>query len=256
MLAEVIAHIRSGDSKVTKRLGYTKEHIAIGARYQRQKDSWDAHHKHCHQAIEEAIKHCPQTRTCLIIGSGRCLDIPLEKLSNIFNDIILVDIVRQKAITDFNNIKQITSDITELTSKVYNHRNIVEVPVPSLFLDQDDIDLVISDNVLSQLAWPMAIFLEKHGINEDAIYQFCQEVIKAHLTYINNFHCTTCLITDHTKHSFNPRFEHTQSANTLYNISLPFAPVTLKWQWYIEPKGESGRDAYAINDISCLINPA
>jgi hypothetical protein len=151
-------------------MGFLKESIAMSARAKRCHKQWAAHYTQCQQAILKAAINCPEHRTILIFGAGSLNDVPLAILANQFKKVILVDLIflksaKQKA-AKFDNVELVEHDITESLDDIKQGKP--NVQIPSRWLDCDDIDLVVSLNLITQLPLiPVRWLIKKHKFSEE-----------------------------------------------------------------------------------------
>ncbi len=158
MLGEWFRHLTTPCSSRLKHMGYLKELISIDARHKRCRDAWAAHLEHCKNVILEAAKDIPQRRVT-VLGSGLLLDIPLKSLAEMFDDVVLVDIVHmpatQKHAHEMANVRLINADLSTVADATWDQvRDNRTGPLPAPSAETElcaDSDLVISTNLLTQL---------------------------------------------------------------------------------------------------------
>ena len=80
MLTEALLYLITPCASWSRRAGYLRESIAIGARHSRLKTDWAEHLANTRQAIIDAAGHCPRKRRAVILGSGHGFDLPFEEL--------------------------------------------------------------------------------------------------------------------------------------------------------------------------------
>lgn len=57
-----------------------------------QSSYWQPHIENSHRRILEAADMCERHRTALVLGAGKCTEIPLEDLARRFDEVVLVDL--------------------------------------------------------------------------------------------------------------------------------------------------------------------
>ncbi|MFA7346603.1 MAG: hypothetical protein WCZ86_02465 [Desulfurivibrionaceae bacterium] len=165
-----------------RRMGFLREQLAIEARCQRNRASWEPHLKRSRAAILAAADTCSQHRTALILGGGLINDVPLAELAGRFQQVILADILhlprnRRKAEAVAPNIACVDFDCTGAVEKLYQAGNgLDDEPAISLFRQASpslppalasSCDLTVSVNLASQLGHLPAKWLKKGCSREE-----------------------------------------------------------------------------------------
>jgi hypothetical protein len=230
-------------------MGYLRELMAIRGRAWRCWNAWKPHLEKSKSIIRSAMELCPQRRKAVILGSGMLHDLPVDELSAAFREVLLVDIVHplRNWLPNFRhkNLQRVTADVTGTAEEVYR---IAKVPgttlprtEPSLFLDDPDIDLVVSLNLLSQLPVIPTTYLEHSGVHSpEDIQAFARHLIASHLGYLLRFACTVTLITDVEKLTLNRAGTVVGKSSVLRGVELPCEGEP--WIWKLAPKPEVDAD--------------
>ena len=109
------------------------------------------------------------------------------------------------------------------------------------FLDDEQTDLVISLNILSQLPILPSHYLEEHlRINQDDIQTMSRTIIERHLDYLARFSGAVCLITDIEREIFDSSGKTIRRFSALNEVPFPWKSET--WIWEIAPLGEESLD--------------
>lgn len=157
--------------------------------------NWSNHLSNTRQFINDCARRCFGRRTCVVLGSGYCLDVPVLELSRMFDNVLLVDIVHPKHVIkktrEFSNVKIITEDITKIAVETHNCINrykdfaadvLICSPNYSIGNYSDilnDFDFVISVNTLSFLSQPIIKYLAQLRLVDDisatALQTFMQQ---------------------------------------------------------------------------------
>ena len=170
---------------MVKEMGYLRDSVSIMSRYSRCKREWSRHLRKSRKTIEDAIGQAPANGKVIIFGAGLGYDLPLRQLTSHFSQVVLVDLVHTlpiKAKSLFSKkVELAVRDVTESLTNIYEGRG--EISEPKGFLEDKQVGLVISLNLLSQLASLPVRFLEKHyGISENEADLISKRIIQAHLT--------------------------------------------------------------------------
>ena len=134
MLSELSQYLLNPGSQFARKLGYTKELIAINARFKRNQKHWQPHLENTKKVIIDAAEQCKHKETVVILGAGLLFDIPLEYLAKTFTHVFLIDIVFAKKTKNtcrqFNNIYLIEHDLNGLEDKLLTYKKGKALPNP------------------------------------------------------------------------------------------------------------------------------
>lgn len=157
-----------------RRLGFLREQLAIGARYRRNRQSWDPHLRQSCAAVLAAANSCPTHQRALILGAGLLHDVPLAELAAQFQELILADILhlrrnRRQAASVSPKITCVSFDCTAAVTSLWRAGNAIDDQVaidlfrhasPSLPAELTGApDLTVSLNLASQLGYLPADWL-------------------------------------------------------------------------------------------------
>jgi hypothetical protein len=142
-------------------MGFLTSSIQVRARYRRCKDQWQGHLVQTRRAILSAARRATRRRKAVVFGAGLLHDIPLQELSEMFESVVLVDVVhtwpcRLRAAA-FANVKLLGMDVTGVVAQIAKLRSRPALPMPvsrPMELTEDrNLDFAVSVNLLSQLSW-------------------------------------------------------------------------------------------------------
>lgn len=246
MILEILEYLMSSCSKTGRSMGFLSSSLQVRARFRRCKNAWAPHIRRTRRVILEAADRCRSHRKAVLLGAGLLHDIPLRELSELFEEVVLVDIVHpwlsRVSAWRFRNVTQLSVDITGVmeTLRRIAHAPGAAMPVsrPELFVDDPRLDLTISVNLLSQLSHVPGEYLEGRR-DEPVIDAFLKHLVEAHLDYLRRLPGHTALITDITVRRAmrgNPRIEE---SDPLHGVKLP--PPEFTWEWHLAPSPEVGR---------------
>ena len=195
-----------------RRMGFLREQLAIEARYQRNRASWEPHLTHSRAAILAAADSCTQHRTVLILGGGLINDVPLAELAGRFQQVVLADILhlprnRRKAEAVAPNITCLDFDCTGAVEKLYQAgKALDDEPAITLFRQASPslpaalasgCDLTVSVNLASQLGYLPAKWLEKgHPRDDDFSLHLRRAAALLHLEWLQELPGVRLLIGD------------------------------------------------------------
>lgn len=247
MIVELLEYLTTECPADIRRLGYLKEAIAIKARHRRRCIAWGPHLARSRALVADAARDCARHRTVLILGSGLLLDIPLAALAQMFERVVLVDVVHlgqaRRAAARHTNAALIAADVTGMVDgfqdRIRGGWRGTPVPRPSLFRDDATIDLVVSANLLAQLPIMPAAALRRLGADESAVRDFGRATVEAHLAYLAGVQGKVCLITEASRETVDRDGGILRIDDALHGVRLP--PEDAFWNWEIAPPGEIGR---------------
>ena len=231
-------------------MGFLTSSIQVAARHARCSAQWKPHLLRTKAAILEAAALAQNRRIAVIFGAGLLHDIPLRELSSMFEEVILVDVVHtlrtRWVARSFSNVRLCALDVTGVATQLSKIAHFRGEPLPksepTAFLDEKRLDLSVSVNLLSQLAWVPGRFL-KGILSEDEVAQTQKQLLEAHLHYLRRLPGHTAMITDvrwrsQTRHGAVAGAESAtpQGWDVLQGVSLPQAASA--WDWNIAPAPE------------------
>jgi len=233
-----------------KKMGYVKEAIAMSARAERCQQEWGSHYKQCQQVILQASKRAVQHRSVLIFGAGSLNDVPLETLAHQFEKVLLVDLVFLKSAREqadkYSNVELIEHDVTESLEWISEGQAMVQNP--TAWLDENDIDLVISLNLITQLPLiPVRWLLNDFNLSEDAADIVGKQLIFAHVNYLKRFTGEVCLIADRLDIEFDQQGREVDRFDPWWDVEPPKAELT--WEWEVVPLREAASKQWQKNRV-------
>ena len=191
MLSELFTYITTRCPRYVRRMGYLSEAIGLKCRYKRHLDSWRHHLEKTRQFVLFAASKSQRREKVIILGSGLLLDVPLETLSSMFREVVLIDIVClpevHRCIKGYDNVRFLQQDVTNIAGTLY--QNILygrhELPSADPVLPEigKDTGLVISLNILSQLTVVLRKYALKKltGIATDHVEAWCRQITESHM---------------------------------------------------------------------------
>jgi len=253
MLFEALQYLFTPCPADVRALGHLSGLISLGSRHRRCRRAWVPHLDKSRALFLDAARACQRRRTLLVAGSGLLLDVPLEELAGLFERVILCDVlhlpgVRRRA-RRLPGVELDCRDLTDLGPRLLAELRAgrspdLSVPAPEHFLDRQDLDLVVSANLLSQLPLPLLGFLARNhpDLEPEALERLAREIVEAHLAWLGRFHCRVCLVTDMERLKVRGG-TILESEDPLFGAALP-APERA-WDWDMAPRPELWPDADA-----------
>ena len=256
MISEFLTSLLTPAPKWVKRMEFLHEAIAIEARARRCRDEWAPHQQHTKEAILDAIKACELHRTVLVVGSGACLDIPLAELADIFERVLLLDIVHplKSKRHAWKHVVHISLDITGQMETLYNNPGkLPEMYVPNIYHDCSDIDAVLSVNLASQLpVIPLQYLAHKHPHDVNDLDRFTKNLLVAHFKWLSGFTCATALICDKSWERLDGNGKVLEVDDPLFGLISD--TTTREWYWEVSPSHETGTEISRRNRVGYWSN--
>ena len=248
MLSEIIIWLHVSCPDYVRSMGYLHQAIALRGRHKRRKTAWQPHLEKSCEFIAETAGRCRKRDKVVVLGSGLLLDVPLAILSQVFDEVVLVDIVHlpevSKCITDYSNVRLVQADITGIAEKLFygiNGRR-TQLPESDAFLPEanEGASLVISLNIISQLSIVPAEYIRKKtdACDEALIQAWCNRLRLGHFNVLRGLACDVCLIADYRYAYRSIKDNIIEQDTTVGDLELP-APQR-SWTWDIAPRGEIG----------------
>ncbi|MFO7483165.1 hypothetical protein [Oceanibaculum nanhaiense] len=220
---------------------YHAEGRGILYRYRRHRGAWQPHLEATKQVILEAVAACPGRQSVAVLGSGALLDVPLGELLAAFRRVVLVDVAHpwrvrlRAALTP--RVALLDADLTGIGGAVSPG---MEPPSPPDLPAVREADLVISLNLMSQLAYVPVSQLEMLGQTEEQTDAFAAGLVRAHLDWLRRLPGRVCLVTDVKRIVLDPQGGVIGEIGPLYGLALPEGGT--EWNWNIAPIGEIAPD--------------
>ena len=250
MILELLEYCLTPCSWSARSLGFLKSSIQVRARYNRCRDQWRGHLEKTREFVLSAARLASRRRTAVVFGAGLLHDIPLAELSQMFEKVVLVDIVhtwpcRWRAI-QFSNVELLETDVTGVAAAIAAARRTPSRPLPVSrpmeFVDDRAVDFAVSVNLLSQLPWVPGHFLGDSRSDEE-ISALKSQLIHAHLDYLRRLPGHTALVTDATWSSVPCSVGDCRAVEVWDVLSGAALPEPFQsWEWRIAPAPERSRE--------------
>lgn len=229
-------------------MNFLSDQEGIMKRYLRERENWDGHLQQCKNFIIQAFQDS-SVRSVAVLGSGWLLDLPLEYLSERFEEVHLIDIhhpaqVRKK-LESYTNVKTQAVDITgggiefawdyaqsgygQLDPSILSEFN---PQTPDL---ESDPDAFISLNILNQLDILIVDFLKSRNprFREHDFIPFRSSIQGFHVDWISQK--PACLISDILEVNTDKRGKITTLE--LLHTTLPDSSRSEEWTWDFDLSG-------------------
>ncbi len=178
------------DADAFVKMQFARTSAGIAEARRANREGWRAHARLNRAFIEEAVKGCQRRELAVVLGAGQAFDLPLRELARHFARLVLVDIdsaalnaTISSTIKDSGLRKRIEARVMDLSGINGQLVRAVEQVVsgpggpdeivaelsklcrsywlperPRLLGTDERADLLISDFVLTQVAWPQRVY--------------------------------------------------------------------------------------------------
>lgn len=233
------------NKSIIKKFGFYHDQEGIISRFLRESKAWETHLMRTKNFILSSSKNKKKTKA-LILGTGWLLDIPYVELSELFDDVVFIDIKHPRQIVHklaiYGNIRLIETDISGLIEPVYQALNTIRknkrktslldiVPVFSdnFLFEIQNADYVVSVNLLNQLDILICDYILKKGLfNENELIDFRRYIQHNHIKLLPAE--KSVLITDYEEINLDKDNQIVKRKN-LIHITLPTGKNSEKWIW-------------------------
>ena len=229
--------------KILRKFGFKKDQQGIINRYLRENGGWDSHLNNTKNFILKCSEN-KEKNSCVILGSGWLLDVPIEQLIDSFEQIYLIDIVHPRQIIHKykkqTNIIFIETDIAGYIETVYfflkekKKQKAALTEIQQHYTNEfseiiKNASMVVSVNILNQLDILICDYIAKTNIySKEEIYLFRKLIQQKHLELLPAN--KSCIITDYEELNYNDQMQLTQQ-KPLVHVHLPNNKETVKWRW-------------------------
>ena len=197
-----------------RKVGEIDSSIRLWARARRCARDWAEHEGNCKAFVRAQMP--ARGRVAVVLGSGLLRDVPVAKLSGAFREVRLYDLQHLASVRfwahakGLRNLRFVQRDVSGGLG----------------FLDDiQDIDLVISANLLSQL-----------GVTAERTGTDASTVIAAHLDGLHAATGQRLLLTDISYEFVLKNGTEAERHDLMHGVRLPQAEAT--WLWPVAPLGE------------------
>lgn len=261
MIHEALEWLFTPCSRAGRDLGYLAETIAIGARHRRCRAAWAEHLRRSRETILDAASTAPGRRTAVIFGSGPLLDVPLAELARMFGSVILVDALHPLSARwqarRHANVELVTADLTGVLQALHEWRPGTPLPAPQPIplLQRDDVDFIVSLNLLSQLGVLPVEWIERRaGPPGPAMAEaYAADLTRAHLAELARCRARVCLIADVEWWRQDAEGRIVERASTIYEVPPPVSSG--EWIWAIAPAPENDPQLSEYRRVITALDP-
>ncbi|MBX9930364.1 MAG: hypothetical protein K2Y56_02310 [Methylobacterium sp.] len=247
MLLDWLSYLTTPAPWDARRLGFVRDSIWLQSRSRRCRKAWKPHLDRSRALIAGAVAEIGRGRTAVVLGSGLLDDIPLDRLADSFNSVVLVDMVHpwpaRLAARRHPHVGLLTFDLSGCADWMLGRRTEPGLTLPAVCLG-GDVDLVVSANVLSQLPiLPLDHFCE----GEDIMPDLGSRIVSAHLDALAQIGCRICLVTDTVQREEDRSGQVLDRSDLLHGVDA--GSPDQEWDWVLAPFGEAARGSRLVHRV-------
>jgi hypothetical protein len=178
------------DAEAFTKLAFSQTSAGIASARGGNREGWWAHAKQNRAFIEEAVSGCAQRELAVVLGAGQAFDLPLPELARAFERLVLVDIdgraleatvssvikdpglrariemrvldlsgINGQLVRAVDQVMAGSGGADEIAAELSQLCRSYWLPERPRLLGADErADLLVSDLVLSQIAWPQRVY--------------------------------------------------------------------------------------------------
>lgn len=218
-----------------------KDQTGIRRRYEREQEPWQQHIDNTRRFIVESARKAASHKSVAVLGSGWLLDVPVDELSQMFDDVYLVDIVHPEPVKvrarKLGNVHLVEADLTggavQLAVNARSFQQFVD-NMKNIKPDAElsEYDFVVSVNLLNQLDIILCDYLqERFNVDNQQLEPVRSMVQQRHIDSLPVE--KSCLITDYQQIDTDMDGKVTATVNLLH-CKLPDTGEKKEWNWLFD----------------------
>jgi hypothetical protein len=266
MLARLFRRLATTCPPAARQLGLLREHEDIAKRHARVRAAWEPHLARSKQVILEAAELCPQRRRVLVIGAGDCLDVPVAELAEMFEEVVLADIVTSAEVGGWTRkipgrVRGVNWDASgALTALAAVRETVAAHEAPEIFAQADpgpppggEPDFIVSANCISQLGLVPGHALPAYEKDKALPERCAKAAAKRHLAWLQQRPAVRVLLADAARLDIGPDGRQLKKETLHERFGLPKPDRT--WRWDLAPIPEWSPDFHRVHEVGAWIFP-
>ncbi len=236
-------------ARILRKMGFKAESQGLIDRYIQVNGSWEDHLQHTRNFILKAVSG-KNINNLAVLGSGWCLDLPLDELAGLVGRIQLYDLVHPPQLLHrlrrYNNVDAFAADVTGgavirayksvREFRKHGKKDSPEEICNEIFKMPISPDYTISLNIYSQLGELITGYLKLHmHSTREEIDRITNHLQQKHLQLLAPGR--SCLITDIREYNFD-QDDRVSETNDVIRFPLPLSANAKTWEWQFDPEGE------------------
>jgi hypothetical protein len=253
VIREMVESSLTPATGIARRLGYVDEVVAIGARERRHRRAWAAHLEYTRAFVDEVAVGGDHL---VVLGSGRLLDVPLERVARRYARTTLVDMVHprvaRRRAAAVQGVVCVEGDVTGCAARLCAGQGLPEPARPVLLDGGPPPTTTISLNLASQLAVAPSLWLERHGFEDEVIDRFGTALVTLHLEWLSALPGSVGLVTDVRRRYTRRGVDGEAVESSLFDVARP--PADRCWTWEVAPEGEIEPEVTLVLDVEAFVD--
>jgi hypothetical protein len=247
-----------------RQLGLLREHEDIAKRHARVRAAWAPHLAACRQVILETAELCPLRRRALVIGAGDCLDVPVAELAEMFEEVVLADIVTSAEVRRWEKkfpkrVSGANWDASGALASLAAARETVAAHEASEIFAQADPgpppggepDFIVSANCISQLGLVPGHSLPAYAKDKGLPERCAKAAARRHLAWLEQQPGVRVLLADVARLDVGPDGRQLKKETLHERFGLPKPDST--WRWDLAPIPEWSPDFHRVHEVGAWI---
>jgi hypothetical protein len=234
-----------------RKAGEINSSVMLWARARRCARDWAAHEENSQSFVHRLVEILPQRRTVVVLGSGLLRDTPVETLSQAFGSVRLYDLQHLTSVRAWARVRGLNNlsfENRDLSGFEALRTRPDQEPRPLAFLrDIQDLDLVISANLLSQIGVGIGqMIADDASAPRDAV----PRLLRAHVDGLAALHVPAGLITDISYEVRDKSGRMLENCDLMHGVALP--ALEAEWSWPVAPFGELDPTYQAVHRVVAI----
>jgi hypothetical protein len=250
-----------------RQLGLLHEHEEIAKRHTRVRAAWAPHLEASRQVVLETAALCPRRRRVLVIGAGDCLDVPVAGLAEIFDEVVLADIVTSAEVRRWERklpgkVRGVNWDASgALAALAAVKDSVAPHAAPEIFAQADpgpppggEPDFVVSANCISQLGLVPGHSLPAYEKDKGLPDRCAKAAARRHLAWLEQRPGVRLLLADAARLNIGRDGRQLKKETLHERFGLP--KPDRSWRWNLAPIPEWSKDFHRVHEVGAWIFPA
>ncbi|WP_181706922.1 hypothetical protein [Chthonobacter rhizosphaerae] len=265
MLSELAHALVTPATLEARRSGLLADKVSLWSRSRRFRAAWAPHKARSRAAVDRAIDAVTRRRTAVVLGSGLLDDVPIDRMASMFGKVVLVDAVHLAAVRlavwrkGWRNVEFVTADLSgfdEALKRERFRRAVTGGEIggrldPLAFVRRmPEVDLVVSANLLSQLAFTPSRRAETVDPKFTVPPDVTRQLVAAHVYSLAGMSCRSVLVTDTDYVVVDREGNVIDEQDVLHGVTLP--EETESWEWTVAPYGEESPDTARVHHVVAI----
>lgn len=264
MLSRLFRRFQTSCPPAGRELGLLKEHEDIAKRHDRVRAAWASHLAESRRVVLEVAQRCAQRRRALVIGAGDCPDVPVAGLADIFEEVVLADIVTSAEVRRWERefpgkVRGANWDASGALAALAAVRETVTAhEAPEIFARADpgsppggEADFVVSANCISQLGLVPGHSLPAYEKDRGLPDRCAKAAARRHLAWLEQRPGVRLLLADAARLDIGPDGRQLKKETLHERFGLP-KPDRV-WRWNLAPIPEWSPEFHRVHEVGAWI---